>query len=326
MKTCVVVVAAALILTIGSGVEAADSGRVYRIGALNGSTPAKTMHMWEAFRQGLRENGLVEGKNVVIEYRWAKGKLERFAEFADELVALNVDVIVSPPTPGALAALRATREVPIVFVLASDPVGDGLVKSLRRPGGNATGLSTVALDIGPKRLELLKEAFPKIQRVAVIYLTTEVSNRRRLEASEEAAPLLGLSLVPIGIERPADIEPAFAAAKAAKADAFVIMESLTTFTARKKLIELARQSGLPAIYGMREFVDDGGLMAYAVNTPNQFYRAATYVAKILRGADPASLPVEQPTRVDFVVNLRTAGAEGHKISKSLLLRADDVIE
>ena len=304
---------------------AAPPQKIFRIGALNGSTLAQTTHMFNAFREGLREHGFVEGENVVIEYRWAEGKLERLQGFAAELVNLNVDVIFAPPTLSAVAAHKATKTIPIVFALAADPVGNGLVESLARPGGNATGLSTVNVELGAKRLELLKEAFPKISRVAVLHNPTDSSNQLQLKASFEAARALGVALLPVGIERREDLEPALTTVTKERTDAIIVMENPVNFTIRKPLVNLVRQARLPAIYALREFVDDGGLLAYAVNTPNQFRRAGGYVAKILKGAKPADLPVEQPTRVDFVVNLKAAKTEGHVIPQSLLLRADEVI-
>lgn len=304
---------------------AAPPQKIFRIGALNGSTPEQTVHMFRAFREGLRENGFVEGENIAIEYRWAEGKLERLPGFAAELVNLNVDVIFAPPTLSAVAAHKATKTIPIVFALAADPVGNGLVESLARPGGNATGLSTVNVELGAKRLELLKEAFPKISRVAVLHNPTDSSNQLQLKASFEAARALGVTLLPVGIERREDLESAFTTVTKERTDAIIVMENPVNFTIRKPLVNLVRQARLPAIYALREFVDDGGLLAYAVNTPNQFRRAGGYVAKILKGANPADLPVEQPTRVDFVVNLKAAKTEGHVIPPSLLLRADEVI-
>jgi len=322
--TTVVMLAGIILLTPLAG-NAEAPKKIYRIGALNGSTPAQAAHMFQAFREGLREHGFVEGENLTIEYRWAEGKLERLPGFADELVNLNVDVIFAPPTPSAVAARNATKTIPIVFALAADPVGNGLVESLARPGGNATGLSTVNVELGAKRLELLKEAFPKISRVAVLHNPTDTSNQLQLKTSLEAAKVLGVTLVPIGIQRREDLESAFATVTKGHADAIFVMENPLNFTIRKPLVSLVQRARLPAIYALREFVDDGGLMAYAVSTPDQFRRAAVYVAKILKGARPADLPVEQPTRVDFVINLKAAKAEGHVIPQSLLLRADEVI-
>lgn len=299
--------------------------KIYRIGALNGSTPAQTTHMFRAFLEGLREQGFVEGENFTIEYRWAEGRLERLPSMAAELAKLNVDLIFAPPTVSAVAAHEATKTIPIVFALAANPVGNGLVESLARPGGNVTGLSTINVELGAKRLELLKEAFPRIKRVAVLHNPDDHSNQLQLKLATEAARALKIALLPIGLQRREEIEAAFATVRKEQADAVFVMENPVNFTARKELVSQVQQSRLPAIYALREFVDDGGLMAYAVNTADQFRRAAVYVAKILKGAKPAELPVEQPTRVDLVINLKAARAEGYAIPQSLLLRADEVI-
>ncbi len=304
---------------------AAPPQKIFRIGALNGSTPAQAAHMFAAFREGLRESGFVEDENVVIEYRWAEGKLDRLPAYAAELVALKPDVIFAPPTPSAVAARNATRTIPIVFALAADPVGNGLVESLARPGGNATGMSTINVELGAKRLDLLKEAFPKIARVAVIHNPADTSNQLQLKVSQDAAKALGITLVSAEIQRREDFEPAFSALAGQRVDALFVMENPTNFTYRQDLVRLAAQTGRPVMYALREFVDAGGLMAYTVDYPNQYRRAAGYVAKILKGAKPADLPVEQPTRVYLVVNLKAAKAEGHVIPQSLLLRADEVI-
>lgn len=303
----------------------AELKKIYRIGALNGSTPVQAAHLFRAFLEGLREHGFVEGENIAIEYRWAEGKLERLPGFAAELVDLKVDVIFAPPTPAAVAAQNVTKTIPIVFAVAADPVGNGLIANLARPGGNATGMSTINVELGAKRLELLKEAFPKISRVAVVYNPTDTSNQLQFKLSQEAAKILGLTLLPVGIERREDLNPAFAAVAGQKVDAFFVMENPTNFTQRQHLVGLIAQTGRPAMYALKEFVDAGGLMAYTVNFPDQFRRAAGYVAKILKGAKPADLPVEQPTRVNLVINLKAAKADGHIIPPELLLRADEVI-
>lgn len=326
MKTMAVAIALVCSIVCMPPVSNADTPKkIHRIGALNGSTAAQTTHMFTAFRDGLRKHGFIEGENLTIEYRWANGKLELLPGMAEELVKLNVDVIFAPPTPSAVAAHAATKTIPIVFAVAADPVGNGLVGSLARPGGNVTGLSTINVELGAKRLELLKEAFPMIRRIAVLYHPNDNSNQLQLKIATDAAKALKITLVPIGLQRREDIEAAFSTIAKERADAIFIMENPLNFTVRKTLVGLVQQNHLPAIYALREFVDDGGLMAYAVNTPDQFRRAAAYVAKILKGAKPADLPVEQPTRVDLVINLKAAKTEGHAIPQSLLLRADEVI-
>jgi putative ABC transport system substrate-binding protein len=325
MKIRTVLVAAAFLLATGPGVGAGDSARVFRIGALNGSTAAKTTHMFNAFREGLREHGLVEGENLLIEYRWAEGKLDRLPELAADLVGLKVDLIFAPPTVSAVAARKATRTIPIVFAVAADPVGDGLAESLSRPGGNVTGMSTINVELGAKRLQLLKEAFPRTGRVAVLHNPADSSNQLQLEIASKAAETLGVRVIPIGVPRREDLDSAFANIARERADAVFVMENPVNFTMRRQIVERMRAAGLPAIYALREFVDDGGLMAYSVNTADQFRRAAGYVAKILKGARPGELPVEQPTRVDLVINLKTAKAESRTIPRPVLLRADEVI-
>lgn len=326
MKTMAVIAALVCAFMFAPLVSSADPPKkIYRIGALNGSTPVQAAHMFRAFLEGLREQGLVEGENLTIEYRWAEGKIERLPGMADELVRLKVDVIFAPPTPSAVAAHDATRTIPIVFALAADPVGNGLVESLARPGGNVTGLSTINVELGAKRLELLKEAFPEIKRVAVLHNPDDTSNQLQLKVSQQAAQTLNLTLLPIGVKGPEDFEAAFAAMTREHADSLFIMENPTNFTYRQQLVGLAAAAKRPAMYALREFVDAGGLMAYSVDYPNQYRRAAAYVAKILKGAKPADLPVEQPTRVALVINLKAAKAEGHAIPQSLLLRADEVI-
>ena len=325
MKTRVAVMVFMLAFALAPPASAAPPQKIFRVGALNGSTPEQAAHMLAAFREGLREHGFVEGKNITIEYRWAEGKLERLPGFAAELVNLNVDVIFAPPTPAAVAARKATKTIPIVFALAADPVGNGLVESLARPGGNATGMSTINVELGAKRLELLKEAFPKIARVAVIHNPADTSNQLQLKVSRDAAKTLGITLVSVEIQRREDFEPAFATLTGKKVDAFFVMENPTNFTHRQHLVAFVARTGRPAMYALREFVDAGGLMAYTVSFPDQYRRAAAYIAKILKGAKPADLPVEQPTRVNLVINLKAAKTEGHAIPQDFLLRADEVI-
>lgn len=299
--------------------------KIPRLGWLGANSEAAARHLLQSFLQSLREFGYVEGQNVLIERRWAEGQIERLPALADELVELKVDVIVAPPTSAAVAARKATKTIPIVFALAADPVGNGLVESLARPGGNATGLSTVNVELGAKRLELLKEAFPRISRVAVLHNSADTSNQLQLKMSLEAAKVLGVTLVPIGMQRPEDLDPAFATVTKHHADAIFVMENPANFTTRKPLVSFVQRARLPAIYALREFVDDGGLMAYAVSTPDQFRRAAVYVAKILKGAKPGDLPVEQPTKFELVINLKTAKALGLTLAPSVLVRADEII-
>jgi putative ABC transport system substrate-binding protein len=308
--------------------EAQPAGKVTRIGWL-GNSPSALPHLREAFLQGLRDLGYVEGRNVVIEYRYAQGKPERFPALAAELVALKVDVIVVSNTPPALAAKQATRTLPIVFAFAPDPVTEGLVTSLARPGGNVTGLSTLAPELGGKRLELLTQAVPGVTRVAVLWQPGGVPERTEkdiLTSAEVAGRALGLRLQFVEARGSADVDRAFSDMTRARAGALTVLGSPMFTSERSRLVDLAAKHRLPAVYGRREYVDAGGLMSYAPNLADLFRRAATYVDKILKGAKPGDLPVEQPTKFELVINLKTAKALGLTIPPSLLARADEVIQ
>jgi putative ABC transport system substrate-binding protein len=309
--------------------EAQQTAKIARIGflALN---LAPNPHLREAFLQGLRDLGYVEGRNVVIEYRDPEGKPERLPALAAELVALKVDVIVAPSTPAALAAKQATRTVPIVFLSVTDPVTDGLVTSLARPGGNVTGLSTSAApEIVGKRLELLTQAVPGLSGVAVLWQPGgqgERTNKDLLKAAEVAARALGLRLQVVEARGPADFDRAFSDMTRVRAGALTALGGPMFFNERRRLVDLAAKNRLPVVYSQREFVDAGGLMAYGPNIADLFRRAATYVDKILKGAKPGDLPVEQPTKFELLINLKTARALGLTIPPSLLQRADEVIQ
>ncbi|MEO5953652.1 MAG: ABC transporter substrate-binding protein [Chloroflexia bacterium] len=298
-----------------------------RIGYL--TTNLAAGHALEAFRQELRALGYVEGRNVDVEYRAAEGRAERLPALAAELVALKVDVIVAPTTPAALAAKLATGGLPIVFIGAGDPVTDGLVSSLARPGGNVTGLSSVAPDLVGKRLERLRQAVPGVRRVAVLWQpggSGDRTDRDLLRAADAAARALGVEPQLVEARTPADFERAFFEIMGARADALTVVGSAMFTNERKRLVDLAAKNRLPAMYSLREFVDAGGLMSYGVNMADLFRRAATYVDKILKGAKPADLPVEQPTKFELVINMKTARALGLTIPQPLLVRADEVIE
>ena len=291
---------------------------------------AANPHIQEAFRQGLRDLGYVEGRSVVIEYRDAEGKIERLPALAAELVALQVDVLVAGGTPQALAAKQATKTIPIVFTSATDPVTDGLVTSLARPGGNATGLSTISTpEIVGKRLELLKQVIPGITRVAVLWQPGgqgERTNKDMLKGAELAARALGVRLQAVETRGPEDFDRAFSDMTRARAGALTSAGGTMFFNERRRLVDLAAKNRLPAAYTQREFVDAGGLMAYGANIADLWRRAATYVDKILKGAKPGDLPVEQPTTFELVINLKTAKALGLTFPTSLLANADEVIE
>ncbi len=308
--------------------EAQQAAKVARIGYLS-TTLAGSPLLREAFHQGLRELGYVEGSNVVIENRAAEGKLERFPALAAELVALKVDVIVVGNTLAALAAKQATRTLPIVFANASDPVTEGLVASLARPGGNVTGLSNLAPGLVGKRLELLKQTVPGVSRVAVLWQpggSGGSMDKDMLTEAEVAGRALGVRLQFVEARGPEDFDRAFSDMTGARAGALTVLPIVMFFQERRRLVDLATKNRLPAVYPHREFVDAGGLMTYGPNLADLFRRAATYVDKILKGTKPADLPVEQPTKFELVVNLKTAKALGLTIPQSVLGRADEVIQ
>ena len=309
--------------------EAQQAVKIARIGFLTPNMAASPPHVREAFLQGLRDLGYVEGRNVVLEYRDAEGKSERFPALAAELVALKVDVIVAPGTPAALAAKQATRTLPIVFPIAGDPVTSGLVTSLARPGGNVTGLSILDPDLVGKCLEQLKQAVPGVSGVAVLWQPGglgERTDKDMLKGAEVAASALGVRLQFVEARGPADFDRAFSEMTRARAGALTVLPSTMFLHERRRLVDLAARNRLPAVYPWREAVDAGGLMAYGANIADLFRRAATYVDKILKGAKPADLPVEQPTKFELVINLKTAKALGLTIPQSVLGRADQVIE
>jgi len=308
--------------------EAQPAAKVARIGFLATSLAANP-HLTDAFGQGLRDLGYVEGRTVVIEYRDAEGNLERLPALAAELVALKVDVIVSPNTPAALAAKQATRTLPIVFVGVGEPVASGLVSSLARPGGNVTGLSVVSPELVGKWLELLTQAVPEVSRVAVLRQPGAMDERTEkdmLKGAEVAARALGVRLQFVEARSSADLERAFSDMIRERAGALTVRPAPMFVSERRRLVDLAAKNRLPAVYPWREFVDAGGLMAYGPNLADLYRRAAPYVDKILRGAKPGDLPVEQPTKFELAINLKTAKALGLTIPPSLLQRADQVIE
>jgi putative tryptophan/tyrosine transport system substrate-binding protein len=296
--------------------------KVYRIGVLRAGPLPKT---WgEALQQGLRERGYIEGQNVVVEVRFTDGSLDQLPQLAEELARLKVDVILASSSPAAVAAKKATTSVPIVFVNVFDPVELALVPSLARPGGNITGLAATSPELAGKRLELLRELVPKLRRVAVFSHPPTPSTPKQLQGAEDAARALGMQVQPVSVRGPNDFDSAFKAVRGA--DGVLLLDSAFFTTHRARLVGLAATSRLPVIYGYREMVEVGGLMSYGVHFPDLYRRAATYVDKILKGAKPADLPVEQPTKFEFVINLRTAKALGLTIPPSLLLQADQVIE
>jgi putative tryptophan/tyrosine transport system substrate-binding protein len=308
--------------------RAQQTAKIPRIGFLV-SGLAVNPHLPEAFRRGLRDLGYVEGRNVVIEYRDAEGKLERFPALAAELVALKVDVIVAGNVPQAMAAMHATSTLPIVFAAAADPVASGLVTSLARPGGNVTGLSLMFPELVAKWLELLKQAVPGASRVALLWqpgVIGERTERDILMEAEAAARALGVRLQVVEVRGPDDFDRAFSDITKARTDALAVMSTPTFFGERRRLLDLAAKNRLPTAFAYREYLDAGGLIAYGPNVADLYRRTATYVDKILKGAKPAYLPVEQPTKFELVINLKTAKALGLTVSDKLIALADEVIE
>jgi putative ABC transport system substrate-binding protein len=314
------------ILIVPVCADAQQSANVRRIGYLSADDPSAASHLVEAFRQGLRDLGYVEGQNVIIEFRFADGKYDRLSSLATELVRHRVDVIMAFTIPATRAAKNATTAIPIIFAQVLDPVGAGLVTSLARPGANVTGVSIMVEELSGKYLELLKEVAPRISRVAVLWEPDQPAGALLLRQIEKAATSLGVQLQPLTVRDPNDLESAFSSVAKMRADAILVLPSSLFNLHRHRLAALAASSRVPAMFVRREFVDAGGLMSYSPNFADQARRAATYVDRILRGAKPADLPIERPTKFDLVINLKTAKALGLTISPSLLLRADQVIE
>ena len=317
-----------ILLTVASVhlAEAQQPTKIPRIGVLAAATPATAAHLVEAFKQGLHEHGYVEGKNTVLELRFGEGKAEQFPILAAELVRLKVDVIVALTNPVIDAVRQATQTIPIVMPAASDPVGAGFVASLARPSGNITGLTGYSPELNGKRLELLKEAFPKLSRVALLLSPNFPGSTLDLKETQSAARSLGLRIQPLEVRDASDIDRAFKAMIKERADALTMFPGHPAlFVNRKKIVELAANHRLPAMYSLHEFVDDGGLMFYGPDLLVGYRRAADYVDKLLKGAKPADLPVEQPTKFEFVINLKASRRIGLTIPPNVLARADKVI-
>jgi putative ABC transport system substrate-binding protein len=325
-KKAVAILVATIILTFAFGVAAQQPTKIPPIGYLTTPSLSANAARIEAFQQGLRELGYVEGKNIVIEWRSAEGKLDRVPALAAELVRLKVDLIVTGGPQSTRAAKEATITIPIVMAFDNDPVGNGFVASLARPGGNITGLSTLYPEISGKQLELLKEIVPRLSRLAVLGNSTHPGNAQALKETELAAGALAVQLQYLDVRDPKDIETAFRAASKGRADAVLVLENAVLTSHRKQLIELAVKSRLPAIYPQTEYTEAGGLIYYGTNTPDLFRRAAIYVDKILKGAKPADLPVEQPKKFEFIINLKAAKQIGLTIPPNVLARADKVIK
>ena len=317
------------VLVVPFTADAQQPAKVYRIGWLGGVGPTtpEFMRQWEGFAEGFRERGYIEGQNFVIEFRFTGGQIERSPSLAAELVSLKVDLIVAVSNPRTLAAKQATSAIPIVMVYTLDPVKAGLVASLAHPGGNVTGVTMEAgLEILGKHLQLLKEAVPTVSRVAVLSYAVSSVNAAILQETQAAAQALGVTAQFYEVRDPTELDAAFPAMTKARAEALLVMPHAFIYAHARRIVELAAQNRLPAVYAFREAVEAGGLMAYGVDVPDMFRRAATYVDKILKGAKPADLPVERPTKFELLINLKTAKALGLAIPQFLLNRADEVIQ
>jgi putative ABC transport system substrate-binding protein len=324
-KKIILLALCSLLLAPCSAVVAQQPTKIPRIGFLSAASPSAIAARVEAFRQGLGELGHVEGKNIVIEWRYADGKFDHLPALAAELVRLKVDVIVTAGGGATPSAKGATVTIPIVMGFDSDPVGNGFVASLARPGGNITGLSTFGLELSGKRLELLKEVLPNASRVAVFGTSTIPGNAQQLRETELAAGAFKVQLQYLDVVNPKDIETAFREANKGRAEAVLMLAGPVLNSQRKQVVELAAKSRLPAIYNSSEYVEAGGLMTYSVSYTDLYRRAATYVDKILKGAKPAELPVEQPRKFEFIINLKAAKQIGLTIPPNVLVRANKII-
>jgi putative ABC transport system substrate-binding protein len=314
------------LLAVPARIVAQHAPRVPRVGYLFSFTPSAGRHLWEACRQGLRELGYVEGRNIILEPRWADGDHERLPGLAADLVRLKVHVIVSAATPASRAAKAATASIPIVFVAVAEPMRAGLVASIARPGGNVTGVTLLTPELSGKRLQLLADVVAGVRRVAVLTNPDNLSHVVFLEETRVAAQLLGIELQPLEARRLDEIEQALHPRAGGGVAALIVFDDPVIWSHRKRIVALAADRRLAVMYGYRDFVDDGGLMSYGPDRIDLYRRTATYVDKILKGAKPADLPVEQPTKFELVINRKTAKQQGLTISPALLQRADHVIE
>ncbi len=322
-----------LVVTLALGILLAplatlaqQSGKVSRIGFLGNSTAALEANLVGPFREGLRDLGYVEGRNVLIEYRWAEGKYERFPALIAELIALKVDVIVTAGTPASLAVKKATTSIPLVMVAVGDPIGVGLVASLARPGGNSTGLTSIAPELEGKRLELLRQAIPKLSSIAVLWNPDNSFHVGSLKETRAAAQVLGIKVQVLGVRASDEFPAAFAAILRERPGALLVLADRIFLHNRRGIVDFEAKHRLPGVYAYRELVEAGGLMSFGPSYAGMHRRAAYYVDKILKGAKPGDLPVEQPTKFELVINLKTAKALGLTIPPPLLLQADEVIQ
>jgi ABC-type uncharacterized transport system substrate-binding protein len=307
--------------------QAQQAGKVYRIGVLSSASSAMMQPQLDAFRAKLRDLGYVEGKNIAIEYRWAEGrKYDRLPNLAAELVALKVDVILTGGTPPTQAAMRATTTIPIVMAVTGDPLRTGLVAGLAKPGGNVTGLTQLGAEIAGKRLQILKEAVPNVSRVAFLRNPASPAHVPYFNDLQGAGRELRVTMQSVEVQEPSELESAFAAMMRERPDALIVTADPTHQLRLAWIVDFAAKRRLPAMYQLKEYVEAGGLMSYGASLTDNWRRAATYVDKILKGAKPADLPVEQPTKFELVINLNTAKALGLTIPQSLLVRADEIIK
>jgi putative tryptophan/tyrosine transport system substrate-binding protein len=316
----------AILFALCSFAEAQQTKKVSRIGFLSPGFAKSARVNRQEFWQGMRDLGYIEGQNVTVEYRFAEGNSERLPELATELVRLKPDVIVANTTSGALAAKRATTTIPIIMTNAGDPVASGLVASLARPSGNITGLSMLNVELGGKRVELLKETIPSLSRLFFLWNPTNHGNLLIKNNTERAAHALGIQMYSLEARVRADIEPTLSTIHSGPNGALAVAEEPLTFDSRAQIISFALKHHLPSIFGFKEYIDDGGLMSYGIRLSDLYRRAASYVDKILKGTKPADLPVEQPTKFEFIINLKTAKQIGLTIPPNVLARADQVIK
>jgi ABC-type uncharacterized transport system substrate-binding protein len=320
----VVAIVAALGMSLGAADLAAQHARIARIGFLHPGTPPNASA--DVFRNALHDLGYVEGRDVTIEFRWAEGRMERLSSLAAELVALKVDVIVVGTTPAIKAVAEKTKTIPIVMTVVADPVADGLVQSLGRPGGNVTGLTIISPELSGKRIELLKESVPKLSRLAVLWNPANPTHVTALRESQATAKTLGLQAVPVAVQNAGDVDGAFATIVRERATALFVLDDAILFTERQRIADLAVKHRLPLVSGISGYADAGGLMTYGAKQTDLYLRAAVFVDRILKGAKPANLPIEQPSSFELVINLKTAKSLGLAIPDSVLWRADRLIE
>jgi putative ABC transport system substrate-binding protein len=312
------------LLAVPLAAEAQQTGKVPRIGILSGGAPGSGGV--RVLLEALRDVGLAEGRGAVFDIRYTEGRTERFSVFAAELVNLRVDILIAAGTPGAIAAKQATSTIPVVMVAVSDPVGSQLVASLARPGGNITGLSLLAPELSAKRLDLLKQALPQVSRIAVLWNVSNEGMMLRFRETQTAARSLGVTLESVGVRTPDEFAEAFGRLTKGRPDALLVLADTVTIGQSKSIVQFAEANRIPAIYEQKSFVDAGGLMAYGIDVLDQYRRVAMYVDRILKGAKPADLPVEQPRKFELVINLKTAKTLGVTISPSVLHRADQIVE